>query len=65
MLLTDLLSGEILLRNHVLDKGQTRCQWKLFDVDTLIDILFAREELRYPERTNRNNDDDLLKLEDE
>jgi len=62
LLITDLLAGEILLRNHGLNNVQPRCQWKLFDVDTLREILFAKDELKYPERTYHNNDD-LLELD--
>ena len=62
LLFTDLLSGEVLLSNHALNKGQSRCQWKLFDVATLRDILFAKDELKYPERTI-HNDNDLLEFD--
>ncbi len=64
LLLTDLLSQEILLRNLPLNKEQPRCLWKLFDVDTLRDVLFAKYELSYPER-NIHNNDDLLELDTE
>jgi hypothetical protein len=63
LLLTDLLTEEIMLRNHPLNKGENRCQWKLFDVDTLRDILFAKDELKYSER-NIHNNDDLLELDE-
>ena len=64
LLLNDLLSGEVLLLNHGLNNVQPRCQWKLFDVNTLRDILFAQNELKYKDRTYHNNDD-LLELEEE
>lgn len=35
LLLNDLLTEEIILRNHALNKEQSRCKWKLFDVNTL------------------------------
>jgi hypothetical protein len=57
LLLTDLLTDEVLLRNHPLNMSENKCQWKLFDVDTLRDILFAKSELKYPERAYHNNDD--------
>jgi len=62
LLLADLLTDEVLLLNHRLNNVQSRCQWKLIDVDTLRDILFAKDELKYPERTYHNNDD-LLELD--
>ena len=62
LLLADLLTDEVLLRNHALNKGENKCQWKLFDVDTLRDILFAKDGLKYPER-NIHNNDDLLELD--
>lgn len=63
LLLADLLTDEVLLRNHPLNMSENKCQWKLFDVDTLRDILFAKDELKYPERTIHNNSDDLLELD--
>jgi len=57
LLLADLLTDEVLLRNHPLNKDENRCNWKLFDVDTLRDILFAKDELKYPERNIHNNND--------
>ncbi len=56
LLLNDLLSDEVLLLNHALNKGHTRCKWKLFDVNTLRDILFAKDEMKYPERSIHNNE---------
>ncbi len=64
-LLTDLISGEIMLRNHILKNVKERCQWKLFDIDTFRDILFAKEEQYYGKRTYNYTDDELLELEDE
>jgi len=64
LLLNDLLSGEVLLLNHGLNNVQPRCKWKLFDVNTLRDILFAKDEMNYPER-NIHTDNDLLELDDE
>ena len=63
LLLADLLTDEVLLLKQGLNNVQPRCQWKLFDVDTLRDILFAKDELKYPERTIHNNSDDLLELD--
>ena len=63
LLLNDLLTEKIILRNHALNKDENRCQWKLFDVDTLRDILFAKDELKYSERTYHNNND-LLELDE-
>ena len=63
LLLTDLLSDKVLLLNHGLNNVQPRCQWKLFDVDTLRDILFAKDELKYPERNIHNDNEDLLQLD--
>jgi len=40
-----------------LNTGDSKCQWKLFDVNTLRDILFAKDELKYPERSIHYNDD--------
>lgn len=62
LLLADLLTDELLLRNYPLNKDENRCQWKLFDVDTLRDILFAKNELTYPEK-NIHNDNDLLEFD--
>ena len=62
LLLADLLSDKVLLLNHGLNNVQPRCKWKLFDVASLRDILFANDELNYPERTYHNNDD-LLELD--
>ncbi len=62
LLLNDLLSDEILLLNHELNNVQPRCQWKLFDVDTLRDILFAKDKQNYPER-NIHNNNDLLEFD--
>jgi len=64
LLVVDLLTDEVLLRNQPLNKDENRCQWKLFDVDTLRDILFAKDELKYTEK-NIHADNDLLELDDE
>jgi len=63
LLLNDLLTDEVLLLNHALNKEQPTCKWKLIDVDTLRDILFAKDELKYSERTIHNNCDDLLEFD--
>lgn len=62
LLLNDLLSGEVLLHNHGLNNVQPRCKWKLFDVASLRDILFAKDELKCTER-NIHNNNDLLELD--
>ena len=62
LLLADLLTDEVLLRNQPVNKNENKCQWKLFDVDTLRDILFAKDELKYPER-NIHTDNDLLEFD--
>jgi hypothetical protein len=61
-LLADLLTDEVLLRNQPLNKAENKCQWKLFDVNTLRDILFTKNGLKYPER-NIHNDNDLLEFD--
>lgn len=62
LLLNDLLSGEVLLLNQPLNKGENKCQWKLFDVSTLRDILFTKSELKYPDK-NIHIDNDLLEFD--
>ena len=62
LLLADLLTDEVLLRNQPLNKNENKCQWKLFDVNTLRDILFAKNELKYPEG-NIHTDNDLLEFD--
>jgi len=62
LLLTDLLTEEIMLLNHPLNNDEKRCQWKIFDVDTLRDILFAKDELKYHER-NIHTNNDLLEFD--
>ena len=63
LLLNDLLSGKVLLLNQALNKEQTRCKWKLFDVNTLRDILFAKDELSYPERNIHTDNENLLEFD--
>ncbi|HHU99443.1 MAG TPA: hypothetical protein GXX76_06300 [Bacteroidales bacterium] len=62
LLLADLLTDVVLLRNHSLNKSEDKCQWKLFDVNTLRDILFAKDEMKYPEK-NIHTDNDLLNFD--
>jgi len=62
LLLADLLTDEVLLRNQPLNTGENKCQWKLFDVNTLRDILFAKSELTYPDK-NIHIDNDLLEFD--
>lgn len=62
LLLNDLLTDEVLLRNQPVNKNENKCQWKLFDVDTLRDILFAKDELKYSER-NIQTDNNLLEFD--
>jgi len=62
LLLADLLTDELLLRNQPLNASENKCLWKLFDVDTLREILFAKNELKYPERTI-HNDNNLLEFD--
>lgn len=62
LLLNDLLTDEVLLRNQPVNKNENKCQWKLFDVDTLRDILFAKDELKYSER-NIQTDNKLLEFD--
>ncbi|MBN1186486.1 MAG: hypothetical protein JXB49_29695 [Bacteroidales bacterium] len=64
LLLNDLLTDEVMLRNHPLNKGENRCQWKLFDVETLRNILFVKDEPHSPERTTHINNDELLELDE-
>ncbi len=62
LLLNDLLTDAVLLRNQPVNKNENKCQWKLFDVDTLRDILFAKDELKYSER-NIKTDNNLLEFD--
>lgn len=64
LLLADLLTDEIMLRNQPLNKDENRCKWKLIDVDTLRYILFTKDELKYQDRAYQGNDD-LLELDEE
>lgn len=64
LMLNDLLSGEVLLRNQPLNKDENRCKWKLFDVETLRNILFAKDGLHSPEKTTHINNDELMELDE-
>jgi hypothetical protein len=63
LLLSDLLTDEVLLRNQPLSNDEKRCQWKLFDVNTLRDILFTIDKRKYPEINIQTDNDNLLEFD--
>jgi hypothetical protein len=63
LLLSDLLTDEVLLCNQPLSNDEKRCQWKLFDVNTLRDILFTIDKRKYPEINIQTDNDNLLEFD--
>ncbi len=44
ILVADLFSGQVMLKNHTLDNGQTTCKWKLVDTNSVETMLDAKEK---------------------
>lgn len=65
LFLVDVITDEVQLRSHALNKGQTICDWRLFDVKGFLEYLDEKKRINHRDRVNHNNGDDLLEFYNE